>query len=136
MLISIVFFALRSIVLDFVILLLYKLLLIFLKTVLFGTVFYFALRSVVFYFIIIFINQVAYKNKFIPLVFQAFKYCGQCLGGVVGVIVEKDNTAVFYLTCHPFTNAVGGGIFFPVETVNIRYKSNILYCLTFEIFVI
>ena len=42
---------------------------------------------------------------------------------MVGVIVEKDNTAVFYLTCHPLTNTVGGGIFFPVETVNIRYKS-------------
>ena len=76
MLISIVFFALRSIVLDFVILLLYKLLLIFLKTVLFGTVFYFTLRSVVLYFVIIFINQVAYKHKLVAIVLKAFKNCG------------------------------------------------------------
>ena len=82
-------------------------------------IFNFALRSIMLYFIIVFINQVTYKYKFIHLVFQAFKYCGQCLGGVVGVIVEKDNTAVFYLTCHPLTYTVGGGIFFPVKTVNI-----------------
>ena len=26
--------------------------------------------------------------------------------------MEKDNTAVFNLACHPFTNAIGGGVFF------------------------
>ena len=85
---------------------------------------FFTLCSVVDNFIIVFINQIADKHKLITLVFQAFKNCRQCLGGVVGIIVEKHNTAVFNLTCHPLTNTVCRCIFFPVKTVNIRNKSN------------
>ena len=87
---------------------------------------FFTLRSVVLDFVIVFINQITYKHKLISLVFQAFKNCRQGLGGVVGIIVEKHNTAVFNLTCHPLADTVGGGIFFPVKTVNIRNKSNII----------
>ena len=43
---------------------------------------------------------------------------------MVGVIMEKDNTTVFNLTCNPFIDTVGGGTVFPVKRVNIRYKSN------------
>ena len=103
-------------------LLLYKLLLIFLKTVLFGTVF-FTLRSVVLDFVMVFINQIAYKYKLITLVFKAFKNCRKRLGGVVGVIMKKHNRAVFYLTCHPLADTVRGGVFFPVKRITIRYKS-------------
>ena len=42
------------------------------RTVLFGSVFYFTLCSVVLDFVIIFINQIAYKHKLIPLVLKAF----------------------------------------------------------------
>ena len=87
---------------------------------------YFTLRSVVDNFIIVFIDQIFDKNKLISLVFQAFKNCRQGLGGVVGIIVEKHNTAVFNLTCHPLTNTVCRCIFFPVKAINIRYKSNLL----------
>ena len=86
-------------------------------------IFNFTLRSVMLDFVMVFINQIAYKYKFIPLVFKAFKNCRKRLGGVVGVIVEKDNTAVFYFTCHPLADTVRGGVFFPVKRIKIRYKS-------------
>lgn len=42
---------------------------------------------------------------------------------MVGIIVEKDYTSVFNLTRHTLTNAIRGRGVFPVERVNIRYKS-------------
>ena len=89
-------------------------------------VFYFTLRSVVDYFVIIFINQIAYKHKLIPFVFKAFEDIWECRRCVVGIVMEKNNTAVFNLARHTLTNAVGCGSVFPVKAVNIRNKSNIL----------
>lgn len=84
--------------------------------------------------VIVFKYQVAYKYKFVAIVFKAFKNCRQRLGGVVGIIVEKDNTAVFYLTCHPLTNTIGGGIFFPVEAVPVRssWKALLLQYIEYQ----
>ena len=96
------------------------------KTVLFGTIFYFALCSVMLDFVIIFINQITYKHKLIPLIFKTFKDVRQCRGCMVGVIMKKNYRAIFYLTCNSLTNTVWRGIVFPVKWINIRYKSNIL----------
>ncbi len=46
---------------------------------------------------------------------------------MVGIVVEKDDTAVFNLTRHSITNTVRSSIFFPVETINIIYKSKDLF---------
>ena len=36
--------------------------------------------------------------------------------------MEKDDTSGFHLACHPFTNAVGGGVLFPIKRVIFPLK--------------
>ena len=45
---------------------------------------------------------------------------------MLGIVMEKDDRAVFNLFSHLFANAFGRGVIFPVKAVNIRYKSNII----------
>ncbi len=92
--------------------------------------FNFALCSVVLDFVVIFINQIFNKHKFIPLLFQGFKYCGQCCRGVLGIVVEKHYTARLYFRYNSVADTVGCGVLLPVKRVNIRNKSNIkiLFC--------
>lgn len=87
---------------------------------------FFTLRSVVLYFVIFFKYQVAYKNKFIPVVFQALKNCRQRLWCVIGVVVKQHYRPGADLRGYPFANAVRCRAILPVKTVNIRYKSNVL----------
>ena len=79
-------------------------------------------------FVIFFINQVVYKYKLIPLFFQRFKDIRQRLGGMLGVVVEKYDRAVFYLARNQFINTVRRGGTLPVEGVNVRYKSKDYMC--------
>ena len=88
-------------------------------------IFNFALRSIVLDFIIFLINQITYKYKLIPLVFQTLKNARQCFGGVFGIVVKKHNRAVFNLACDLFANTFRRGVIFPVKGINIRNKSNI-----------
>lgn len=84
---------------------------------------YFALCSVMYYLIIILVYQILNKYKLIPLVFKAFEDVGECGRGVVGIVVEKHDRAIFNLTRHPLTNIFGRCTVFPIKRVTIRYKS-------------
>lgn len=48
---------------------------------------------------------------------------------MVGIIMKKHNRAVFHFWCNTLTNAIGRGVVFPIERVNIRNKSNIIFLL-------
>ena len=89
-------------------------------------IFNFTLCSVVLYFVIFFKYQIAYKHKLVTIVFKAFNDCRECLGRVVGVVVEQHYRPRADLRCNPLANAVRRRAVLPVETVVIRYKSNIL----------
>ncbi len=80
---------------------------------------FFALCSIVFNFVIFLIDQITYKHKFIPLVFKAFEDVGESRRCVVGVVVEKNNRAVFCFTCNALTNTVSRGVISPIQAVNI-----------------
>ena len=84
---------------------------------------FFALRSVVLNFVIFSVNQIAYKHKFIPLVFKGFKDSRQGFGCVVSIVVKQHNRTVFNLLDNPVTNALRRSVFLPVKAVTIRYKS-------------
>ncbi len=61
------------------------------------SIFNFTLRTIVYNFVIFFVNQIFNKYEFIPLIFKAFKNIWQSRRCMVGIVVEKYNTAVFNL---------------------------------------
>ena len=46
---------------------------------------------------------------------------------MVGVVVEKYNTSVCDLACNPSANTFCVGAVLPIKTVNIIYKSKVLF---------
>ena len=94
---------------------------------------FFALRSVVLDFVIFFKYQVADKHKLIPLFFKAFQNRRQCFGSMVGVVVEQHYRPRADLRCNPLANTLRRRAVLPVETINIRNKSNIIFFCCFPL---
>ena len=71
--------------------------------------------------VVFFKYQIAYKYKLISVVFQALKDCRQCLGRVVGVVVEQYYRPgqTLEVTRLQILSAV-----LPFKTVNNLYRSN------------
>ncbi len=74
---------------------------------------------------VIFVYQIRHFYKFIALCLKGGNQLIKGIGSVFGTVVHKNNGAVLkrLVICYGLDN-IGDAVIFPVERVNIRYKSN------------